>query len=223
MLQNTSLIEKKMFYGLREFLKTFQSNTCLLEKTTGRLSWILLLNHMFFPMWDLRACAFLSRYRLLDGILNPYIRSVQKGCYRNFKCVFMGVLRLSLDLVSSKFAIQSYKLTNLSQNMPRNGSSLLVAIHSKCQWQQVIYVIKICSKYDIPECDVACPNACYMTVMSFQNWLVEYRVYLGLSSLLKLTWNKTPSVSTSVQMIKWEKSCIVKPLWNSNHMLAENL
>ena len=115
MLQNTSLIEKKMFYGLREFLTTFQSNTCLLEKTTGRLSWILLLNHMFFPMWDLRACAFLSRYRLLDGILNPYIRSVQKGCYRNFKCAFMGVLRLSLDLVSSKFSIQSYKLTNLSQ------------------------------------------------------------------------------------------------------------
>jgi len=70
---------------------------------------------MFFPTWDLRACAFISRYRLLDGILNPYLRSVQKGCYRNFKCGLMGVLRLSSALVSSKFAIQSYKLTNLSQ------------------------------------------------------------------------------------------------------------
>ena len=150
---------------------------------------------MFFPMWDLRACAFLSKYRLLDGILNPYIRSIQKGWYRNFKCAFMGVLSLSLDLVSSKFAIQSYKLTILSQNMPKKGSSLLVAIHSKCQWQQVLYVMKICSKYDMPECDVSCSNACYMTVMSFHNRLVEYIFYLGLSLLLKLTWNKTPKVS----------------------------
>ena len=79
------------------------------------MSWILLLNHLFFPKWDLKACPFISRYRLLDGILNPYLRSVQKGCYRNFKCAFMGVLRLSLALASSKFSIQSYKLTNLSQ------------------------------------------------------------------------------------------------------------
>ena len=87
------------------------------------------------------------------------------------------------------------------KNMPRKWSSLLVAIHSKCQWQQVLYVMKICSKYDMLECDLSCPNACYMTVMSFHNWLVEYIFYLGLSLLLKLTWNKTPKVSQQVS--KW--------------------
>ena len=87
------------------------------------------------------------------------------------------------------------------KNMPRKGSSLLVAIHSKCQWQQFLYVMKNCSKYDMPELDVSFPNAWYMHVMSFQNWLVQYRVYLGLSLLLKLTWNKTPKVSQQVS--KW--------------------
>ena len=45
------------------------------------------------------------------------------------------------------------------------------------------------------------PNACYMTIMIFHNWLVEYIFYLGLSLLLKLTWNKTPKVSQQVS--KW--------------------
>ena len=43
------------------------------------------------------------------------------------------------------------------KNMPRKGSSLLVAIHSKCQWKQVLYVMKIWSKYDVLECDISCP------------------------------------------------------------------
>ena len=113
----------------------------------------------------------------------------------------MGVLRLSSALVSYKFSIQSYKLTNLSQKyaqkrvivvgcnpfqVPMRTSPLCYENMFQVWYAWVWYLM---------------PNACYMTIISFHNWLVEYRFYLGLSLLLKLNWNKTPKVSQQVS--KW--------------------
>ena len=107
----------------------------------------------------------------------------------------MEVLRLSSALVSSKFSILSYKLTNLSQKYAQK----MVIIASCNPFQEPMEKSPLCyeNMFQVWYAWVwyLMPNACYMTIMTFHNWLVEYRFYLGLSLLLKLTWNKTPKVS----------------------------